>query len=104
MNKLSPVIEADHSVQCSSDVQLVQSSFLFDADWYLRRYPEVAAQGLDAATHYCTSGWWRGYEPSPYFNSQDAQATPNQNPLVHALKQLNLLFMLMAISLTNPAC
>ncbi len=90
MNKLSPVIEADHSVQCSSDVQLVQSSFLFDADWYLRRYPEVAAQGLDAATHYCTSGWWRGCEPSPYFTPDRAQATPNQNPLVHALKELNL--------------
>ncbi|WP_150295298.1 glycoside hydrolase family 99-like domain-containing protein [Sphingobium estronivorans] len=90
MKKLSLVAQADDPVQYSSDVQLVRSSFLFDADWYLRRYPDVAAQGLDAATHYCTSGWWRGYEPSPYLNLQDTQATPNQNPLVHALKQLNL--------------
>jgi lipopolysaccharide biosynthesis protein len=90
MNKLSRVVEADYAMQCPSDVQLVRSSFLFDADWYLRRYPEVAALGLDAATHYCTSGWWRGYEPSAYFTTYGAQATLNQNPLVYALKELNL--------------
>jgi lipopolysaccharide biosynthesis protein len=90
MNEIFMRTGLDNDMQIDHDIALVRASFLFDADWYLRHYPEVAALGLDPAEHYCTTGWWLGYMPSLQFNVRDAMAPTDQNPLVHALRHLTL--------------
>ncbi len=54
---------------------------LFDAAWYLKEYPDVAAAGVDPYWHYMTYGWKEGRNPSPYFNTNYYL---NQNPDVAA--------------------
>lgn len=87
MKELFPQIQTDDDVRLDDDIRLVRASFLFDACWYLQRYPDVAALGLDAAEHYCTIGWWLGYAPGPFFNPENITVPTGRNPLVHALRQ-----------------
>ena len=35
---------------------LIAASGYFDVDWYLRRYPDVAASGFDPIVHYLRHG------------------------------------------------
>lgn len=48
---------------------LIHAEGLLDADWYLARYPEVAASGLDPIDHYLHVGAAKGYDPSPLFDT-----------------------------------
>lgn len=41
---------------------------LFDPEFYLARYPDVAAAEGDAAVHYFSSGWREGRHPSALFD------------------------------------
>jgi glycosyltransferase involved in cell wall biosynthesis len=41
---------------------------LFDADWYLRKYPEVATVERDPAWHYVLHGWKENRQPGPEFD------------------------------------
>lgn len=41
---------------------------LFDAQWYLKRYPDVAASNLDPARHYAVLGWREDRQPGPEFD------------------------------------
>ena len=43
---------------------------LFDVDFYLRSYPDVAAAGLDPAAHYLLVGAREGRDPHPLFRQQ----------------------------------
>jgi len=70
-------------------VDIVAQSPLFDAAWYLRTYPDVAASGLPPARHYLEVGAVIGRDPGPGFGSDaylaahpDAAAR-GVNPLVH---------------------
>ena len=62
---------------------------IFDAVYYLRRYPDIAAAGVDPLTHYLDTGWTEGRDPSALFdtdyyldnNSDVLQA--GINPLLH---------------------
>jgi hypothetical protein len=62
---------------------------LFDTDWYLKRYPDVAEAGLSPLTHYIESGAAAGYDPHPMFSSAwyldryPDVANAGINPLVH---------------------
>jgi SAM-dependent methyltransferase len=47
------------------DYRLVASSPLFDPEWYLRTYPDVATSGMDAAEHYLRFGANEGRDPGP---------------------------------------
>ena len=47
----------------------IEKSNLFDADWYLSTYPDVALSGVDAVSHYLDCGWRYGYKPGPEFNT-----------------------------------
>ncbi|MBU3076994.1 sulfotransferase family protein [Sphingomonas quercus] len=49
--------------------ELIRNSGLFDADWYRAAYPDVAASGLDPATHYLRIGAAEGRNPSPLFDT-----------------------------------
>ncbi|MFF7061219.1 glycosyltransferase [Pseudomonas sp. NPDC008258] len=42
---------------------------LFDAAWYLQRYPDVANAGISPWEHYVANGFAEGREPGPNFNT-----------------------------------
>jgi O-antigen biosynthesis protein len=48
---------------------LVRDSGLFDGDWYLERYPDVKAHGLDPLRHFVSSGLQENRDPNPLFDS-----------------------------------
>lgn len=75
-----------------SDEELIRSSDLFDVDYYLATYPDVAAAKVDPVKHYLGSGTREGRDPSESFSTRaylrrypDVQAT-GWNPLVHYLR------------------
>lgn len=61
---------------------------LFDAQWYLAQYPEVAAAGIDPLVDYLTAGAYQGRDPNPLFNTRwylseyPEVASAGINPLV----------------------
>ncbi|MFD1215444.1 hypothetical protein [Microbulbifer celer] len=70
----------------------IEQSGLFDADWYLRTYPDVAEDAQSASNpslHYLKFGGYEGRNPSPGFDSQwylDSNPDVKDsgiNPLVH---------------------
>lgn len=50
-------------------VAMIRDSGLFDEDWYLAAYPDVAGAGLDPIEHYLTVGAPKGYNPNPLFGT-----------------------------------
>ncbi|WP_151443480.1 hypothetical protein [Halomonas lysinitropha] len=73
---------------------LVRDSELFDADWYLARYPDVKADAHLAEApheHYLLFGGFEGRNPCPEFESTyyleiyPDVAEAGMNPLVHYL-------------------
>lgn len=86
--------QPDPQVSALDDVMAeIAASGLFDPDWYLAQYPDVAAAGVDPLTHYVTSGIDEGRQPGPRFDTTwylgetpDA-ATPGTNPLLHFLRK-----------------
>ena len=70
------------------DMWTIRRAGLFDAAWYRRRYPDVAAAGADALEHYCRQGWRRGRDPGPHFSTtlyvvEHPEAAQAGNPLVY---------------------
>ncbi len=57
------------SVALQKQAELIAHSPLFDSDWYLDNYPDVAAAGLDPIWHYLEHGEHEGRNPGPLFNS-----------------------------------
>lgn len=73
-------------------VQLVEASALFDAKWYVERYPDVKAANMNPAAHYCKYGWQMLRDPSNQFSTigylakhQDVKKK-GLNPLFHYLR------------------
>jgi len=71
---------------------LIRTSPLFDEEWYVSQYPDVARAGVDPALHYLKYGWVEGRDPSSGFSSswyltvyKDVE-TAGINPLVHYIK------------------
>lgn len=64
---------------------------IFDAEFYRRANPDVAATGADPLTHYLQIGWAEGRNPSPlfdndwYFEQNPDVAKAGLNPLLHYL-------------------
>jgi GT2 family glycosyltransferase/SAM-dependent methyltransferase/glycosyltransferase involved in cell wall biosynthesis len=73
----------------SRALRRLRDSTLFQPDWYLERYPDIAANGADPAEHYLTRGWLEGRDPGPDFSTTGyLQANPDVrdsavNPLLH---------------------
>jgi len=70
-------------------VRAIAKSGLFERTWYLSRYPDVAAMGVDPVRHYVLFGAKEGRDPSPSFstleylwNNRDVAAA-GVNPLLH---------------------
>ncbi len=78
------------SVPPAEALAIITESPLFDAAWYLAKYPEAARSGLSAAEHYLQSGAAELRQPSLYFDPQfyvieqspEIQFT-GTNPLLH---------------------
>ncbi len=65
---------------------------LFDAAFYLRKYPDVAAAGVDPLRHYLRYGAAEGRKPHPlfdpdYYLRRNPQALGGGNPVVHFLEK-----------------
>jgi hypothetical protein len=71
---------------------MLRESSLFDGDWYVHRYADVAAAAVDPAAHYLESGWREGRDPSPsfstsaYLKSNSDVARAGINPLLHFIE------------------
>ncbi len=78
--------------QYAKRVELVRTSHLFDADWYLATYADVADARIDPAVHYITVGGFEGRDPGPefissrYLKTNRDVAESGYNPLVHYLE------------------
>jgi hypothetical protein len=81
------VVPATASVD--DDLSILARSIFFDARWYLDRYPDVRAAGLEPALHYYQWGAAEGHDPGPYFSTRrylrdnDDVAATHTNALVH---------------------
>jgi hypothetical protein len=64
---------------------------MFDTTWYLARYPDVAASGVNPLDHYLRRGASEGRDPSPrfstrwYLSAYPDVRTGGLNPLLHYL-------------------
>ena len=67
-------------------------SALFDKDWYLLQYPDVATQPIEPLQHYLKIGGFEGRDPSVHFDSDwylshnPDVAAKRINPLLHYLR------------------
>lgn len=70
----------------------IASSLLFDGEWYLSTYRDVAGKGVDPVAHYIEYGSREGRNPGPYFDGDRyLDANPDVkmadiNPLYHFLR------------------
>jgi hypothetical protein len=78
-----------HSAKRLDDMVLIRSSLLFDSDWYLQTYPDVAKSGFEPLEHYMDIGWREGRDPGPdfatssYLRANADVARSGVNPLLH---------------------
>ena len=79
--------------QVMKQLTLIRNSGLFDENWYLRRYPDVAALDIDPARHFLDVGALLGRDPGPGFSTRYyLKANPDiaaeaVNPLLHYLER-----------------
>lgn len=78
--------------QFEKNVELVQSSELFDKRWYIKQHPDAEKHPYGAAGHYLEKGFELRANPSPLFNGNWYLQTyidvnnVGMNPLFHYLK------------------
>ncbi|QDH71035.1 glycosyltransferase [Marilutibacter alkalisoli] len=74
------------------DLAAVHGTDLFNSEWYLARYPDVAILGMDGAEHYLRIGARLLRDPGPafhtayYLSSNNDVVRSGMNPLVHFLR------------------
>ena len=73
-------------------VELLAASGLFDRNFYLATYPDVAKSGINPAEHYLRHGADEGRDPGPRFSTRKYLerhkdvARAGMNPLLHYLR------------------
>lgn len=73
------------------DVEIIERSGLFDRDWYLKQYPDVAETKMDPIKHYLRYGAPEGRDPNPefstwgYVETYPDVGTQRMNPFIHYL-------------------
>lgn len=76
----------------AKDANTIRESGWFDAAWYIERYPDVAASGIDPTLHYLEFGALEGRDPSPKFDTNfyvrtyTDVAVSGINPLLHFIQ------------------
>jgi O-antigen biosynthesis protein len=74
------------------DVEVLERSGLFDREWYLKQYPDIAALNTDPIRHYLRYGAQEGRDPNPTFSTWGYVETypdvtaHGMNPFVHYVK------------------
>ena len=88
----APLRSVKEKLEIRSQIKLLHSSDLFDEEWYLAEYHDVAAEGIDPVLHYLKHGASEERNPSQSFdtrfyldNNPDVAAS-GMNPLVHFLR------------------
>lgn len=72
--------------------RMLRGTGLFDAEWYLLRYPDIALDGAHPLWHWLAVGWREGREPNPlfdpswYLEQYPDVAEAGLNPLFHYLE------------------
>lgn len=72
----------------SGQIKRIRNSPLFDAQWYLNRYQDVAGSGIDPAKHYLLYGATDLRDPGPRFSTSGYAAQhglSGENPLLHCI-------------------
>ncbi|MBV7316766.1 glycosyltransferase family 2 protein [Shewanella sp. NIFS-20-20] len=73
-------------------IKEIQNSGLFDAEWYLKQYPDVEKNNLSPLDHYLEYGWKMGRNPSSefdtnyYLKSNSDVTAAGINPLLHFIQ------------------
>lgn len=81
-----------HARRMQRETAQIRQSELFDPEWYLAEYPDVANTGIDPAEHYLLHGGFEGRNPGPEFDSDrylfdhPDLADSGINPLLHYLR------------------
>jgi hypothetical protein len=76
----------------AAEIGELADSGLFDREWYVRVYPDVAAAALDPLEHWCGFGWQEGRNPNFYFDAtwylhhNPDVAAARLNPLLHYMR------------------
>lgn len=82
-------IAAEGDAGVDGGAVLIAQSGLFDAAWYLKCNPDVAAGGGDPVMHFLHQGWQEARRPNPYFDvdyylaENPEVAAAGINPLLH---------------------
>ncbi|PYE30714.1 hypothetical protein DFP83_11430 [Idiomarina fontislapidosi] len=80
---------AEKELWVREQVLLLEESPLFDADWYLKQYPDLETSKLQPAEHYLRFGGFEGRNPNSQFDSAFYLSTypdvaeEGMNPLIH---------------------
>jgi hypothetical protein len=80
-----------HSTDFAESRSTINASALVDAEWYLKRYPDVADAGADPAAHFARWGISEGRQPNPFFdrvfytNRHADDAAAQDDPIGHYL-------------------
>jgi hypothetical protein len=92
LDRIPGIASRDASTKQRRNIATIQGSGLFDAEWYLRTYPDVAVAGVDPIRHYIATGWKEGRDPGPDFSSSGYLkankdvANGGMNPLLHYIE------------------
>ena len=74
--------------------RIIKESGLFDEEYYLRQYPDVAKSGIDPISHYIANGWKEGRNPNVnfsttnYLNEHPEVAAHQTNPFIHYILEI----------------
>jgi glycosyltransferase involved in cell wall biosynthesis len=80
------------SRKIKNDAALVNSSGLFDKEWYLANNPDVAQAKIEPLFHYLRHGGFEGRDPGPgfysnwYLDAYEDVKNAGMNPLIHYVK------------------
>lgn len=80
---------ASYAAQTADNLSVMRESGLFDAAFYLERYPDVSEAGLDPLAHFDQFGWREGrkpnaiFDPAWYLRTYPDVGAEDVNPLVH---------------------
>lgn len=84
------IIWKNRNIHASYEYSIINFSWLFDSDFYLKKYPDVANSGIDPLHHFITIGARELKKPNSWFDIhkyivEHKHKMNGQNPFVHFL-------------------
>jgi len=89
-----PVSRIKNFFRFHREIRIIQQSQLFDKEYYLQQYPDVAKSGIEPVLHYVSSGWKEGRNPNATFSTTNYLvqhpdiAAQRFNPFVHYILEM----------------